>query len=227
MRPLVKFVLILSLFATTSCGMFVQDSVTFHGTQCSDSRFWYITDALATGAFLYLAQENDAPSESYLPAAGLAASGLAGWYKRKNCLEHQGRATPEQWARDAERSRQSDEAQRRALGHLREQMAQRNQRQPRDASRQSTSHAVTRQSSTSSGSGPTIRIERHMPEDEMGKTCTSPNNTDKSFPTAGTCKYGALCSSGRCTMRCKSNDDCPSARFCGWSDGATKTQICR
>lgn len=85
----------------------------------------------------------------------------------------------------------------------------------------------------SGGSGGiSITHERHMPADEFGQACTSPNSSqppDQDVPHTGTCRYGAVCYQKRCTINCSTDADCAGAGAgtCGWTDGATKFKICR
>ncbi len=113
-----QFLCAFALFFSTSCGLFIQDSVTFHGTQCSDSRVWIGGDIATTAAFLYLASSNEVPAESYLPAAALLTSAVAGYYKRQNCVNYQRGASPQEWARDRERERQADATRLNAIGQI-------------------------------------------------------------------------------------------------------------
>jgi len=227
MRRSLLVAVVAPVVLSMSCSLAFQDSVRSSGTQCSTSRFWFLSDFLLAGGFAYLVAVNDGPAESYIPAAALGGSGLIGIYKRRNCVRHRETAPPEAWARDAERARQEDAARAQVMRD----MTQRMQEPAASSSPPSGGSPPAPAYGTTSGPPPagnvTITHERHDAVDEVGKRCSSPNDTDQTMPTAGSCQYGAVCYQGRCTVWCGSGGACPSGLSCGWTDGATKVQVCR
>ena len=119
-RPSIALLLVLSM----SCSVAFQDSVRSSGTQCSTSRFWWVSDLLIAGTFAALVANIDGPPESYIPAGVFVGSGLIGIYKRGNCVRYRETAPPEAWARDAERARVKDEQQAAAMRDLRQSMTE-------------------------------------------------------------------------------------------------------
>lgn len=108
-------VAMLILSSTSSCGFLIQDSVTFHGTQCSDSYVWLGGDIVASAVLVGGAAETP---ETLLPALTFLASAAIGYYKKNNCEAHQRGASPEEWARDAERTRRENARKMNALSAL-------------------------------------------------------------------------------------------------------------
>ena len=105
-----------ALLLATSCGMFVQDSVTFHGTQCSDSWVWLGGDVIVAGGLVAsVGSAGGETAAALIPASALLLSAAAGYYKRGNCIAHRQNASPEEFQRDADRSRRQDEARNRAM----------------------------------------------------------------------------------------------------------------
>jgi len=223
-RPWIVLLLVLSM----SCSVAFQDSVRSSGTQCSTSRFWWVSDLLIAGTFAALVANIDGPPESYIPAGVFVGSGLIGIYKRGNCVRYRETAPPEAWARDAERARVKDEQQAAAMRDLRQSMNEPPPPPPPPpASTGGYEPAPTYGTSPPPSGDVTVTYERHSAADEVGKSCSSANDTDRELPTAGTCQYGAVCYQGRCTTWCGSGGACPSGLSCGWTDGRTKMQVCR
>ena len=119
---MLALVLVASL--STSCSIALQDSVRSSGVYCSTSRFYIISDLLLAAGFAALVSANDGPAESYIPAGLLVGSSLIGIYKRGNCVRHRATATPEEWARDAEREDRKDAEQMARMRNLAHQMDQ-------------------------------------------------------------------------------------------------------
>jgi len=228
MAAMRRGLIVVLVLMSMSCSIAFQDSVRSSGTQCSTSRFWFLSDFLIAGTFSALVANIDGPAESYIPAAVLAGSGLIGIYKRHNCVRYRETAPPEAWARDAERARRDDEARAQAMREMTARMNQPDQPVQQDQPPPIGGGYQPPPSPPPSSSGNvTVTYERHSAVDEVGKSCSSPNDTDRTLPTAGTCQYGAVCYQGRCTTWCSSSGACPSGLSCGWTDGQTKQQVCR
>ena len=180
---------------TMSCSVVFQDSVRSSSVYCSTSRFWYLSDFVLTGTYLYAMSRADPPPVGYAPAAVFGGSGLIGIYKRHNCVKWRASAPPEVWAAAAEGARQqaaadaAAAAQRQAefeqqqLANAQQQLEQeQQQRQLEQEQQQQPSQPVYRPPPPSSPAPPPppmigggnviVTIERHAATDELGKSCT-------------------------------------------------------
>src|SRR5258705_6697061 len=95
---LAAIVLACCTVCTMSCSVVFQDSVRSSSVYCSTSRFWFLSDFLLTGTYLYAMSRANPPPVGYAPAAVFGGSGLIGIYKRHNCVEWRAHAPPEVWA---------------------------------------------------------------------------------------------------------------------------------
>lgn len=86
----------LAAMISLSCSVVLQDGVRSSGTECSESRFYYLTDLLAAAAWTGViasrtVTENGVSMQAngpvaYTPAALLVGSALIGIYKRNHCV---------------------------------------------------------------------------------------------------------------------------------------------
>ncbi len=100
----VVLLFVLGLVAS-SCSLGFQESVRSAGTLCSNSRVWFIADASLAGAAGYVAATQLNEGTAFIPAGVLLASAAIGVYKRRNCIDLQESAAPEQWASDRRRAK--------------------------------------------------------------------------------------------------------------------------
>jgi len=124
-----KLVVVVALASSLSCSIAFQDSVRSSGTQCSTSRFWYVSDFILAVAFVAAIQAGQSDTSNvspatYIPAGLFVGSGLIGIYKRGNCVRYRETATPEMFARDEADQQRKDAAQLAAMSAMAHQMSQ-------------------------------------------------------------------------------------------------------
>jgi hypothetical protein len=78
------------LLCASSCSVAFQKSVRSSKADCSDSRFWWMSDVLIAGGLAYAASANGAPATAYSLPALFIGSALIGSMKRGNCVRYRG-----------------------------------------------------------------------------------------------------------------------------------------
>lgn len=238
-----RLIAIVITVSCLSCSVVLQDGVRSSGLECSESRGYWIVDALFAISSAATAASMDAPAPVYAIPAVFVGSVLIGRYKRGNCVELHERTTPEQWASYhalKQKERERDESERR-LREAEDERAQREYDEQRSADLAATKAALEQRKAeleaeqaaraaepqaepepaptptpTSSAPRPPIEISvRRLDLEEVGKSCSLPGNADRDFPSAGSTCQHSMCYRGKCTIRCDmAAPKCPAGLTC-------------